>query len=178
LKVKSIVNFLTQDFTFDQILKLEEFTQLMVERQIDKPKYLNALIQSFADGGVGIDEDVAIVMADKVEKILMQSEDARRFRRRFSTNNFFGQENVLINRLTDYIVQEYPEKMTPLQKKRLKELVYNRIAGLVSKEEVESSMSILVENGGLGFTKKKARKLNLYLEKILIQGSEDKGHGH
>ncbi|MBU4216338.1 ABC transporter ATP-binding protein [Candidatus Parcubacteria bacterium] len=178
LKVKSIVNFLTQDFTFDQILKLEEFTQLMVERLIDKPKYLNALIQSFADGGVGIDEDVAMVMADKVEKVLMQSEDARRFRRRFSTNNFFSQENVLINRLTGYVVQEYPEVMTTIQKRRLRELVYNRIAGLISRDEFEASLATPLEGGGLGFVKKKARKLTLYFEKILIQGSEDKGHGH
>ncbi len=178
LKVKSIVNFLTQDLNFDQLLKLEEYTKLIVDRKISSKEYKKVLEKKFVDGGVGLEASTAKAMAHKVGTILKQSEDAMRFRRRFSTNNFFSRENILIRKITNYIASEYDDKMRVVQKRRLKDLVYNRIAGLISKEELESSLHTTLEEGGIGLTKKNARKLSLYFEKLLIQGSEDKVHAH
>jgi putative ABC transport system ATP-binding protein len=178
LKVKSIVNYLTQDLDFDQILKLESVTRLMVERKINRREYSKILKKKIKDNGVGINENLADVMAEKVEKILKQSEDARRFRRRYMQNNFFARENILISKLTEYIKEEYGDRLVPIQSKRLKELIYNRISGLIKKEDLLNSLALPMEEGGLGFNQLKAEKLNLYFEKILIQSVEDEAVGH
>src|SRR3989339_1344896 len=89
LKVKSLVNYLTQDIDFDQILRLEDFIELMVERKICKEEFIGLLSKRYHEGGLGLFPADARNMADKVEKVLKQSEDARRFRRRFMNNNFF-----------------------------------------------------------------------------------------
>lgn len=178
LKVKSLVNYLTQDINYDQILRLEEMIKLMVERKISKSEFIKGLSKRFHSGGVGLSTLAAKNMSEKVEKILNQSEDARRFRRRFSDNNFFSREDELIRRLTRYLANEYTGELSKVQKKRLKELVYNRIAGLVSREDFEHISRESLDKGGLGITREKARKMNLYFEKILIQGVESSDSGH
>ena len=178
LKVKSLVNYLTQNFNFDQILKLENFTQLMVERKISKDEYAALLTKKFHEGGIGVSTVEGRSMAEKVELILKQSEDIRRFRRRFMNNNFFSRENEVIKRLTDYVAKEYKEKLEPVRKKRLKELVYKRIASLIGREEFEGALRIPLDKGGLGISRLRSRGLTLYFEKILTQGVDSKGHGH
>jgi len=68
--------------------------------------------------------------------------------------------------------------MNSTQKKRLKELVYNRIAGLSRRNDFESHLCTSSEDGGVGLSVKRARDMTFYFEKILIQGNETKLHGH
>jgi ABC-type lipoprotein export system ATPase subunit len=178
LKVKSIINYLTQDFDFDQILRMEDFTKLVVERKIDEKGFSKLLAKPFRSGGVGASPSLAKAMAEKVSSVLDQSEDAMRFRRRFMRNNFLNREKVLMKRLTEYIADVGKDKLTIVQKRRLKELVYKRIAGLVSKDEFQDGLNLSLEEGGLGLDKKTVRKMTLHYEKLLIQGSDDKGHEH
>jgi ABC-type lipoprotein export system ATPase subunit len=178
LKVKSIVNYLTQDLTFDQLQRLEEYTKLVVERKVQKDEYLKLLSRRYKAGGVDVDKPRAAVMADKVDKILKQAEDTRRFRRRFMSNNFFSRENILINRLTKYVVKEYKGEFSRAQRNRLRDLIYKRLSGLVSKQEFKQSLWTSFDDGGIGIKRKAARSLTTYFEKILIQGIETKGHGH
>jgi len=178
LKVKSIVNYLTQELNFDQILRMEEYTALMIERKVSRKEYAKLISRRYHEGGVGISSNLAAVMSEKVERILKQSEDAQRFRRRFAANNFFSREKKLIDNLTSYLVEEHREELSMLQKRRLKELVYNRIAGLNRREDFETHLRMPIEEGGLGLTRKPARDMTFYFEKILIQGNDTKLHGH
>lgn len=178
LKVKSLVNYLTQDINFDQILRLENFVELMVERKICKDEFIKLLTKHFHEGGLGLSPVAGKFMADKVEKVLTQSEDARRFRRRFMSNNFFSREDILLQRLTRYISDEYGEELDQTRRKRLKDGVYKRVAGLISTGDFENFLRLPVLEGGVGVSRLRARKLTLHFEKILIQGTETKGNEH
>lgn len=178
LKVKSLVNYLTQDIDFDQILRLEDFIELMVERKICKEEFIGLLSKRYHEGGLGLFPADARNMADKVEKVLTQSEDARRFRRRFMNNNFFSREDILVQRLTKFVAEEYGKELDAIQKKRLKELVYKRVAGLVSSNEFENALRLPMFEGGVSISRLRARRLTLHFEKILIQGTETKGNEH
>ena len=178
LKVKSIVNYLTQDLNYDQLQRLEEYIGLVVERKISEVEFSTLLKNRYRDGGIGVSVALAKVMSKKVERILKQAEDARRFRRRFMANNFFSREDVLIRRLTKYLLDEYKGELNYTQRKRLRELVYKRIAGLISREEFRGSVKTKMDDGGLGVDRLKANDLTRYFEKLLIQGSESKGHEH
>ncbi len=178
LKVKSLVNYLTQDMDFDQLLRLENFLQLVVERKVSEAEFARLLSKRYHEGGVGLSPNLAAVMSEKVEKIMKQAEDARRFRRRFSANNFFSQEKRLVDKLTDYLMEEHREPLSLVQKRRLKELVYNRISGLDRREDFENHLRLPLEEGGVGLTRQPARMMTFYFEKLLIQGNETKLHGH
>ncbi|RLC36155.1 hypothetical protein DRH27_05665 [Candidatus Falkowbacteria bacterium] len=178
LKVKSLVNYLTQDLNFYQLQRLESLTQLVVERKVSNDEFARMLNKEYNEGGIDLNMPVAKHMAERVDKILKQAEDARRYRRRFISNNFFSRENILVRRLTKYIIDEYRGKLSPVQKKRMRDLVYKRISGLVSRREFKDMLRLSFENGGVGIAKTSSRKLTQYFEKILMQGIESKGHGH
>ncbi len=178
LKVKSLVNYLTQSLNFYQLERLESLVQLMVERKVSGSEFKKLLMADYGNGGIDLDADVAAVMSEKVEKILHQAEDARRFRRRFMANNFYSRESELVGRLTEYVLEIGPIELNSLQKKRVGELVYKRLAGLVSREEFKVSLREPLEKGGVGIAKIPSRLMTQYFEKILIQGTESKGHGH
>jgi len=178
LKVKSIVNYLTQDLDFDQLERLEEFTKLVVERKMRQEEFVKILEKEYSNGGIGINRGVADMMSNKVYKILSQSEDTRRFRRRFERNNFFLREDFLIEKLTSYISEEYNGELSVTQKSLLRKYVYRRISGLIDKGDFETKLKTPRDKGGVGMDKLIAKKLTLHFEKIIIQGSESKGHGH
>jgi len=178
LKVKSIVNYLTQDLTYDQLQRLEQFVGVVVERKMGKTEFSALLRKRYRDGGIGVSAALARLMSEKVERIIKQAEDARRFRRRFMANNFFSREDILIRHLTNYLSKEYDGRLNYIQRKRLRELIYKRIAGLVSREEFRTNLKAKMDEGGLGINRLQANELTRYYEKLLIQGSEAKGHGH
>jgi ABC-type lipoprotein export system ATPase subunit len=178
LKVKSIVNYLTQEMDYDQLLRLEEFTALIIERKVSRDEYAKMLARRYHEGGVGLSPNLAAVMSEKIEKLLKQAEDARRFRRRFSANNFFSHEKRLIDNLTGYLIEAYRGSLSIIQKRRIKELVYNRISGLDRREDFENHLRLPISEGGVGLARKPARELTFYYEKILIQANETKLHGH
>lgn len=179
LKVKSIINYLTQDFTFEQLQRLEDISKQMIDGKMNAENFYALLIREFKDGGVGVKPGLAEVMTEKIDKILSQSKDIRRYRRRLERNNFFDTDKDLINKLVKDLIGECGQAVTLVQKKRLKETVYNRVAGLKKMDEFLDSLMTSVEEGGLGFDKDLANRLTQYFEKLLIQGleTEDKG-GH
>jgi len=178
LKVKSLVNYLTQNLNFYQLQRLESLVQLVVERKISKDEFRRVLRKDFKHGGIDLEPSLAALMAEKVDKILEESEDALRFRRRFLANNFYSQEHALVERLADYVIAEYDGELSLIQKTRIKDLVYKRISGLVSRREFKDALRRSQEKGGVGVSIAASRRLTRYFEKILIQGTETKGHGH
>jgi putative ABC transport system ATP-binding protein len=177
LKVKSIINYLTQDLTLDQLSRLENYVKLMIDGKIFHDQFYNILIKDFNDGGLGLNSMPAEEMTEKLNRILYQAKDIRRYRRRLEQNNFFATEKDLIKKLTEYLIAEYHFEMTPTAKRRLKELVYDRVSGLVKRDVFSQQMIKPLAEGGLGFEKTAAEKLTQYFEKILTQGLEvESGH--
>lgn len=179
LKVKSMVNYLTQDLDIDQIIRLESCTQLLIEGKISRDEFKRELNRKYINGGVGISSEArAAMMAEKAQRILSESEDIRRFRRRFLSNNFFSRENTLIRKLSGYLSEEYQGNLSIIQKKRISELIANRIAGLLRKEEFNKHLATPLDEGGVGISEISAAKLTLFFEKIMTQGIDIEGHGH
>ena len=133
LKVKSLVNYLTQDLNFYQLQRLEEIVSLVVERKMSQDEFCRTLSKDFNGGGIDLDVPLARHMSEKVEKILKDSEDITRFRRRFMENNFYSREHILVTKMTKHLVEEYNNQLSPVQRKRIRDLIYKRIAGLTSR---------------------------------------------
>ncbi len=178
LKVKSLVNYLTQDLNLYQLQRMEEILQLVVERKMSQQEFCLTLGKKYNDGGIDLDLPLAKHMSARVQQILEQAEDVGRYRRRFMSNNFFDRENSVIKSLTKYLIGEYGQSMSLVQRRRLRDLIYKRIAGLISRREFKDGLRLPLAGGGIGLDIIPSRKLTRYFEKVLIQGIETKGHGH
>ncbi|MDA3840397.1 MAG: ABC transporter ATP-binding protein [Patescibacteria group bacterium] len=174
LKVKSLVNYLTQDISFDKIIRLEELIGKMVERKMGKDEFMKELSRKYLEGGVGLSESVSETMSEKVEHIINQSEDVRRYRRRFEHNIFFSKEDRVVNKLTKYVLEEYKGEMTPYRLRMMREAVRERISGVSRKEDFYKKLKASTKKGGVGFSKVSARNVTEYFEKLITQGLEVK----
>ena len=134
---------------------------------------VHIVVDDYKKGGIGINSGLARVMTDKINKILNQSRYIRRYRRRLENNIFYNTEKKLINQLTKCLLAEQSRrKLDYAVLKRLKELIYNRVAGLIKKEVFEEKLNLSFKEGGVGFSKNIAKQLTQYFEKLLIQGLE------
>ncbi|MDD5527633.1 MAG: ABC transporter ATP-binding protein [Patescibacteria group bacterium] len=170
LKVKSLVNYLTQDLDFLQIDRLEKAVKLMILRTMGRDNFQEILNAPLARGGVGLPRTRAKFLADKVGQLLKHSEDVRRYRRRMNEGTFFSREDKLINELLYYIVEEAEIKLDRDQKSILKQAVRDRVSGLIRKEELEIILKNPVKKGGVGLDKTDREKIVFYFEKLLTQG--------
>ena len=176
LKVKSLVNYLTQDINYYQLQRLEDIIKLVVERKISQKEFKSLVMKNYNQGGIDLTESLAAHMSEKIYKIIRQSEDIRRFRRRFLNSNFFSRENVLVRNLAKFVMDEYKKELSLVQRRRLKDLVYKRITGLISRRDFKDALRVELPDGGVGLGKVWSRKLTRYFEKLLMQGTDSKGH--
>jgi putative ABC transport system ATP-binding protein len=175
LKVKSMINYLTQDINIEQVVRMENIIKLVVERKISADEFCKKISQDYKAGGVGISRQLSSVMAEKVFNILEHSEDVSRYRRRFEQNMFFSKEDSLVNKLTKYVLEVSAEQMSPKRLRILKESVRERISGVLRKEEFYDKLMEEEEVGGLHLSKKSAKEIVDYYEKIIIQGMSSEG---
>ena len=170
LRVKSLVNYLTQEYTFDQIVRMEHAIGLYLQGKIDKKHFIKALSLHYDRGGVGIDEPTAKRMASTTETLVAQSTDIRRFRaRKDNTGVFFGQHE-LAERLRDHVQQAHNLKLSKDRDANLVELIADRVTGVTSEDDFHERLQNSVAKRGLGLPEKEADDVTRYFEKLIAQG--------
>lgn len=170
LRVKSMVNYLTQDYTFDQLNRLERAISHFIAGKIDKEALIKALILPFEKGGVEVDEATAKRMAGTMGHMIEQSTDIRRYRaKRENAGVFFGQDK-LAERMRDHILQAYRIKLTKEQDQNLVTLIADRVTGVIEEDEFNAQLMRGLRSGGLSLSEKEADEITRYFEKLIAQG--------
>lgn len=170
LRVKSMVNYLTQEYSFDQIVRLEHILNLYLQGRIDHSVMYKGLTRRIEDGGVEIDTATAKKMVQTAKKMLQQSADIRRFRARKDNDDIFFGQFELAERLRDHIQKTLDIKLSEKQDEHMVELIADRVTGVTSEAEFSERLQRKVSTGGLGFSEKRADHLTRYFEKLIAQG--------
>jgi ABC-type lipoprotein export system ATPase subunit len=170
LKVKSILNYLTQDLTFEQLERLEKFVIMVLDGKIEEPEFMHALTAPFAQGGAEIPPPTALIMAKKIEKILENAREIRRYRKRLQDKFASTKQNERLIQLRQNVLDEYAGEVTEEQVRWLDDNIASRVGGLLTMEDFRDRLSITREHQGGGFSVKEARSISRYLEKLVAQG--------
>ena len=178
LRVKSIVNYLTQEIDFEQIERLEKLIKFLLEGKIEKESLISSLSASFNDGGVGLHQKTAETMADKAVGLVEYSRDIARYRREMKnivseTDEKMSTKKDIAKRLRSHLLEEGGDDLDRTQHMRLDELINLRIAGGLAKDSFQNKLSLSVEKGGIGLNHWVARSLTVYFEKLLAQGMSE-----
>jgi len=169
LKVKSIVNYLTQDLTFEQIDRLEKLVKLVVERKMSTQMLYDFLVSPFDKGGVELNQARAQEMIQKLEDVLKRSIEVKRFRRKLEEEEL-DETKIHVRRLRMALLDQFEGEVKPIQVKRLEEAIEDRLAGYITKDEFFRKLDLPIEKGGAGFKRNTAKKFTVYLEKLIAQG--------
>ncbi len=170
LRVKSLTNFLTQDYTFDQLQRLEKAISMLIAGKIHQDHFIKMLITKFDNGGVGIDERTAKRMARTSRSVIGSADDIRRYRANQGEQKAFFDQHKFAERLSEHLLQTYRMKLSKDQGKNLVEMIADRVTGVSHEADFNESLQKGIRSGGLSLAEGEADELTRYFEKLIAQG--------
>jgi ABC-type multidrug transport system ATPase subunit len=170
LRTKSMVNYLTQAYSFDQITRMEHAVSLFIRGRMDRDSFIKSLILPYERGGVEMEEVEARRMTAVTEKMMGHADDIRRFRGRKDNDNIFFNQHKLAERMRDHLVGLFRIKLSKEQDTNLVEVIADRVTGVTEADEMNQRMMASVRGGGMGLSEKEADELSRYFEKVIAQG--------
>ncbi len=171
LRVKSLINFLTQNLSFDQIVRLEKMTQHVIEGVLSESQFGELLTADYEKGGCGIKPKQAAEMTKRMFQILDQSKDVIRFRRNSRDQNTVDLAKLdLIKHIHSYMIEECNVEVDSKLLEILTKMVTARVYGYITREEFHRQLRLPESEGGGGFDIYLAADLSRYLEKLIAQG--------
>jgi len=170
LRVKSMVNFLTQDYSFNQLMRLEHAIGLFIQGKIDRDSFIKSLVLKYERGGVEVSEKDARHMAMIAGRMIANSNDIKRFRARKDNDNIFFSQHKLAERMKEHLLGEFRIKLTKEQNENMTELIADRVTGVTTAEEMNERIMKGVRSGGLALSETEADDMSRYFEKIIAQG--------
>lgn len=170
LRVKSLVNYLTQEYSFDQLVRMEHAIALFIQGKIDRNAFIKSMVAPFERGGAEVDEKEARRMATISQRMMDRADDVRRFRGKRTNDDVFFSQHKLAERMKEFLTGEYRIKLSKEQDKNMTELIADRVTGVIAEEDFNQRLMKGIRSGGLGLSEKEADQMTRYFEKVIAQG--------
>lgn len=170
LRVRSLTNFLTQPYTFDQLTRLERTIMALLKGKIHESQFVKTLTMRFEDGGVDVPQSDAERMLRQTIHIVEQSDDIRRFRKNRKMDTAFFEQHKFSERLVEYLSEEHGLRLNEAARERLAELIADRVSGVSNEADFHTALEHTKADGGMGFKGAVADAVTRYLEKLIAQG--------
>jgi putative ABC transport system ATP-binding protein len=170
VRVKSIVNYLTQGLSFDQLSHLEKIVEETMDGKISDMMLYKILTTDQQENGLGLTEPVAREITSRMRKIIFQSADVARLRSMKQKGAMITTKDEHVERIRRYILNEYNLKINDEQSEVLSEAIKQRVLGFIKKEDFKIVLNTPLSEGGVGFDRKTTHMTARYLEKLLAQG--------
>jgi hypothetical protein len=165
-----MVNFLTQEYTFDQLIRMEHAVELFITGRIDRDSFIKSLTLPLERGGVEVPEKEARRMAALAERIIEEADDIRRFRARKDNDNIFFDQHKLAERLRDHLQGQFRIKLSKEQNSNLTDVIADRVTGVATEDETNEQLMKGIRSGGLAISEAEADEVTRYFEKVIAQG--------
>lgn len=171
LRIKSIMNYISQDLSLEQLEMLEKAVRLLVDGKILEKDFSEMLTRPLAEGGAEIHSHRAREITEKILDLLEKAQDIKKYRKTIEENVLdYSLQSKLVRKLRADLLDIYEGEIDIPRIRRLEEAIAERVAGSISKFEFQRRLDRSWQKGGVGFDWRTARKLTLYLEKLLAQG--------
>lgn len=170
LRVKSLTNFLTQEYSFDQLIRIEKAIQLLIKGKIHKKLFIDALVKKYEEGGVGIDRATAKHMADVSVSLVKQSTDVKRFRSDNQSDAAFFSQHKFAERVREYLLENHRIPLTKQMSANLTTMIADRLSGVSGEKEFFEALHAPVSRGGLGLDYETTSDMSRYMEKLIALG--------
>ncbi len=170
LRVKSLVNYVTQNVNFDQVTVLEKALYRYIHGSLSDEKLEEMISTSMLEGGVGMGKRKATEMMRKISDVVEKSADVTRFRRGVLKIPGHYQQKF-IQRIRDHLLEFYDKELPEELLKEFDALITRRLNGVIRRDVFEENLCKKPSKGGIGINKKTAFAMTEYFEKIITQGA-------
>jgi putative ABC transport system ATP-binding protein len=170
LRVKSIVNFLTQDIGFDQVERLEKCVGMYIDGKLNDAGFVERLTKNIDAGGPEIDKAHADLFSEKINIILKEAREIKVYRDNFRARVASPRQADRIAEIRQDVMRECNFSLSPQQVARMDELLKFRIRGFIQQEDMRRRLEAKFEDDGIGLDPDAAMRSSRYIEKLLGQG--------
>jgi putative ABC transport system ATP-binding protein len=170
LRVKSLTNFLTQEYSFDQLVRLEKAIHLLITGKIHRKLFIDALTKNYDEGGVGIDKKTALRMADVSVSLVRQADDVHRFRADNDSDAAFFAQHKFAERVRAYLLEHHVIPLTKAMENNLTVLIADRLSGINDEADFREGLAQPILQGGLALRERQADDMSRYMEKLIAIG--------
>lgn len=170
LKVKSVVNFVTQSVGFLQLERLEKAVLDVLKGIMDEHMLEDFLRKGIAEGGVGMRVEDVPSLITHVFALVRYSKDVAKFREEVHNDTLFLHQQKFVDHLYDYLKMEL--NLTPKgdQNMLLRTAIAERISGIINGDDFAERLVLPLDAGGAGFSETHGYLISRYLEKLIAQG--------
>ena len=169
LKAWSFTNYLTDEFTVNQIERLEQYMEQMLAGKLSEHEFFEKLNLSYGAGGVGLYAGTAARFTKKIVTVLIEVgrflQSAKKIDRSETTMH-------MIDMLRKFLLGEYHGSLNKSQIERLENGIFDRLANAITTPQFSSLLHRSYSEGGVGLGAISAERLSERLEVILAQAYE------
>jgi putative ABC transport system ATP-binding protein len=170
LKVKSILNYLTQDIGFDQLDRVEKYVVEFLEGRLQDFEFVHQLTTPYINGGAELPVERATKIASRVENIMNQARVIRQYRKRLQEKFSSPRQLDRLHEVRQAVVDDFGKPIDEEQVAWLDAHIASRIAGFITMEDFRDRLALPREHEGGGFPAHDARAISRFLEKLIAQG--------
>ncbi|HEX4798923.1 MAG TPA: ABC transporter ATP-binding protein [Candidatus Paceibacterota bacterium] len=170
LRIKSLTNFLTQAYTFDQLIRIEKAIGLLIKGMIHRKQFISALVKKYDEGGAGLDKRTAESMADASMAIVNQALDIKRFRKDNESDAVFFAQHKFAERVREYLRAYHDIPLSKASESNLDTIIADRLSGVTDGDGFHEMLITPIKDGGIALREKVADDISRYLEKIIAIG--------
>jgi putative ABC transport system ATP-binding protein len=165
LHPSSLALYLLTSFDEAVIRRLEEAIRKRISGEIDAQQFKEILDRPFEKGGVGLYRQTAESFAQKIERILAESEALKEVLPEKPVEEI----QKKVERLRKFILEGWKGSLkTEEQLKRLDEAILLRLEKKIGKKEFQRLLDLPLKKGGVGLDRRTARNFARKLEVALI----------
>lgn len=169
LKAWSITNYLTDEFTVNQIDRLEKYMEEMLGGKLSEHEFFEKLNLSYSQGGVGLYRGTAIRFTKKISAIL---KEVGLFMKDIKKLGHSAKSRHMVDMLRRFLLDEYHGSLNKAQIERLEQGIYDRLVGTITTSQFTSLLHKSYSEDGVGLNTISAERLSERLEIILAQAYE------
>lgn len=170
LKVKSLINFVTQDVSFTQIERLEKAVLQVLKGAMDEDMFFEYLVKPLAHGGAGVEQEEAKGITRRVFSLFSYSLDVQRFRENVQSDALFMHQKKFLDRLMVYVKEELNLQSNADQLVILKTAIAERVGGIINADDFLERMVLPIDRGGAAYPEDTSYRMSRHLEKLIAQG--------
>lgn len=166
LRAQNLSNLILRGYSRQEIKRLEYFLIHYFRGQIDRDTFKMVLDRPFRDGGVGLWRQKAEKMAGYIDKIMKEEKELEMLYKKLEKNPEVPLYEE-IERIRNWLVEDFTVKLTPLQIERMNEVIGERIRNIITAENFRKIIDLPKEQGGVGLKIKTSLGMAEKMETIL-----------
>lgn len=163
---KSLANLFLRGYSLNEVKRFEFFLTQRFNNKIDSDIFREVLDRPYKDGGIGLWKQKAVRISKMTEDLIENRKLLADLYKELEKNP----ENPLfeeVDKLRNWLLDEYKGKLNDLQKVQLAEIISARIKNVIDSESFLKTLNLSKNKFGVGLSYRASQKIAEKLESVL-----------